>query len=1048
MPRKSSVLPRKSNVRPRKSQTGQDEQEPSPSGVDRPKDDLFRGVLKSTIVKAIDSVLQMNAVTMSKTGAKIHYLILENAKDFGELLPVYIENKPRPDEYDSLEKVGLFPIFAPGAPHNGHFRAGFGRFMAEHVILALAKQESTLLGRPLSLVDIGSNASRLRTSIASLEYESYIDSVHHVIPVIQTGDAQRRDQVVATQIKSRLMANRSPWDHCGCLIEVCPHHAGKDLLLAQHSMYYVDPRDWIRIIGDRKLFASLHVFNDACGTMAEGELSYYVDEAGLVNCTARGNRQRYVHPPNAWLDSNGVEYQGLSLIWDLHGEFFDTRVYVFRVIAQVVKNPKDVEWSQDMVRSLNGNLVNINVVDPTVCQGGNLVTVPIRKLTYKYGIPIVTFVGEKTIMIPRELVGSISLKLAGVNRDAASLATAFDMARRFLAKADYPKLLSAKIITIAVTMALVANLQESTATLGRSNALFNRLFETHNATLKLNPVKSYCWTDSFRLLNPMLWCSPCDYDRHGGNEADTFTQLRNKGLGPRTTLPVHFVEVDATFAPSYEFKTKQLPPVRRGNTIEVLDQHADDSSPSVTLMLIGLGPTFTTSHRRTKDLYQGFRVRLLRDTPDVKSGLWGEYAKKLTDKTSILSLLVPSDKIVMTSKLYNDWVIRYPENLRKRFDVARENLRIKGFSSNLCVATSFIKVEKSAIIWPGEEAVLDPRVIQSFKPELVASVGPLVWKRSTYVRNHLNMTEKPVFWVTGSEATLDNFGRLFGDAVRACGQQAQFVLGDHSKFEAHKERERTEFHTTVAKACIDDALFYQFLDGTAEFTSYSRSGSLKVKACYELASGKPETSVTNAEGNLVGLVHAFGEPAFNQTYFFLNGDDWLVVTNKTYDEQQIHVAFSQLGLESSVLITKDITKVEFCQLVPYPVGAPDTYVFGPKIGRLLTRLPWRTSSSTDEDPYGVCMGLFTNVQHVPFVKEYVDRILEFVSPSSKVAKIEVTRTTSRLVAYDDFTLAFVFARYGLSVGDLDQFVLDLSKITDLRTNYNWARLEAIVLIDE
>jgi len=175
-----------------------------------------------------------------------------------------------------------------------------------------------------------------------------------------------------------------------------------------------------------------------------------------------------------------------------------------------------------------------------------------------------------------------------------------------------------------------------------------------------------------------------------------------------------------------------------------------------------------------------------------------------------------------------------------------------------------------------------------------------------------------------------------------------------------------------------------------------------------------------------------------------NGDDWLIISRSKLEVSEIKAKMEELGFESDVAETQDPWEVEFCQTIPYPVGGRT--VWGPKIGRMLSRLPFATTSTKD-DPAGVALGLSAAVSHIPFLRDYVKRIIEIAQPTKAVADKHHVYSTVELEPAAD-TYAFVFQRYGLSADDLEQFNQLLSTVTVMGTYVNWMPLKRVAECDE
>jgi hypothetical protein len=191
-------------------------------------------------------------------------------------------------------------------------------------------------------------------------------------------------------------------------------------------------------------------------------------------------------------------------------------------------------------------------------------------------------------------------------------------------------------------------------------------------------------------------------------------------------------------------------------------------------------------------------------------------------------------------------------------------------------------------------------------------------------------------------------------------------------------------------------------------------------------------------------VHCFGQPERGRLYFAFNGDDWLVITTDRYDAANYHASQLELGFEGDFTETRVFWDVEFCQAVPYPVEGET--VWGPKIGRVLARLPYATTA-TIEDPRGVAKGMLYACAHVPFLRQYLDYIVE-LSPGIKAVRYDYHVSTDVRHECASDTWAFVTHRYGLTHDDLQSFVEVLRSVKVLGAAVCWERGIEVVERDD
>jgi hypothetical protein len=200
----------------------------------------------------------------------------------------------------------------------------------------------------------------------------------------------------------------------------------------------------------------------------------------------------------------------------------------------------------------------------------------------------------------------------------------------------------------------------------------------------------------------------------------------------------------------------------------------------------------------------------------------------------------------------------------------------------------------------------------------------------------------------------------------------------------------------------------------------------------ETVSGQAITTVQNTAGSMMSIEVGFGT-ASNDTYVGIgNGDDTLLIGLEEHLRPLVESSdgscvaaerIKRFGYKIKLMGTSKISDGSFCQLLFYPsdIGT----LPAPKIGRLLTRLGW--SVVDDLDVFGVCMGLRDSVQHVPFLREFIDRHLELTSlqtvpKTSQSHYIRAIEPHGQVPAIWDF----LGERYGLTPDHLGNFKIQMA----------------------
>jgi hypothetical protein len=357
-----------------------------------------------------------------------------------------------------------------------------------------------------------------------------------------------------------------------------------------------------------------------------------------------------------------------------------------------------------------------------------------------------------------------------------------------------------------------------------------------------------------------------------------------------------------------------------------------------------------------------------------------------------------------------------------------------------------IKREKSGMCDPGGPPGCDERLVIAYKPTRQVATGPYDWLMAKRTRARLNPEfDAPLVWVNGRFASAEVFGEWFDRARTSfpAGTTVYFIFGDQSKFEAHRCEGSFNFTKEIAFTHVKDEMYRQARKASRKLRGRAQRLDIKYSVEWKLGSGGTETSLDSVTRSAGGLVHAFGEPVWGTQMFAVNGDDWLIITRLPPNEAGFHQAMTSIGFESSFASTTDITEVTFCQTAPYQTSSGT--VWGPLIGRVLSRLPWSIETSK-EDPRGVALGMRVACAHIPFLSDYLRRIAD-LSTGVRAIEYRYHLSAERSHSVDSLSSSFVLHRYGLTDDDLRQFRALLDSAPCLRTVLNWPHLERIAAID-
>ncbi len=219
------------------------------------------------------------------------------------------------------------------------------------------------------------------------------------------------------------------------------------------------------------------------------------------------------------------------------------------------------------------------------------------------------------------------------------------------------------------------------------------------------------------------------------------------------------------------------------------------------------------------------------------------------------------------------------------------------------------------------------------------------------------------------------------------------------------------------------------------------------------------------EENKHEVLDDLGPPDSHYFVCLAHGDDMLAFCPQGYITAEAVTAIAkELGFTAKAKLRSEDEDhlVEFCSALFWPTNE-NTYVVGPKPGRILSRIGWavelkpsRSDKKNDVDPgpafvRGVCLGLSNDVQHVPFAKELINNMIEQTKDVRAMYPkggdvYDHKIHASRAHEYCDATLRFVSRRYGISLQQLD-FYRDQLKTAALGTLMHLPNLNVLFDVD-
>jgi len=918
-----------------------------------------------------------------------------------------------------------------------------------------------------TLIDVGANVLRLQQALeiaaglGSAKEPRQIPTVWSLLPILQFGD-ERRLQCATN--------HRALFPHCACRLEECSHvrdmaenkRIGGFILI--HSMYYFSPKTLLEMTKVAPVWAVCHRYFDAAGTHGSGDMVWSIQTDGLVHAKAAGNLQEYVHPDNGWLQNSHFTLDDSTMTWDVVSTQGDTVLVRFDrspFIPPIA--PRSLGWSDtnedgvlsDYLTSIMQQGLKTVVQDrslgPLHSLGFEEASVSKLRVHLCYGRPTFSL-GEKIkITVPRDAIGFAASKASMQSRTPLLMSSIHAALVSHLLKGGFPPDLVSSVALVATIAGMSRDVEKETGTVGMYNRNFRELNSTHSRVIAGEPLHKWTWRDWFWPSNWLGLACDCvgQEEPFRVDEAVQYQQLRNNGVAPTFPGPVLVLGDANRFRPAAELRPP--PPMAESARLTLLP--SDDIRLPVQPVLTQHLPAFagfvpTTTPNTEEAFIAGARARVLAAQPEPELGVWPALCAQCRESPATAHFFL-DDPVVLTDELVQHWVERYPIKQRPTYLNAWEAHKHKRLSSHDLLGAPFLKIEKSANVTVDGVPDIDPRLVVAMKPVVAVALGPVFSRVGELVRAAQRHLYSPIVqpldmivWVNGMDY---DFGAMI-DYCLATMHDPVFEHGDQSRFETKRRGEIGEEVEEVQLEYCEHHLYREVLCGTAGVHGRAQRFPVKIDVDDTMASGLGKTSLDSVFRNSASMLHVFGPPVPTQSAIFVNGDDWMRVSARSYALGLVGFVekLEPLGFVSDYTFSEHSWEVEFCQLLLWP-DSTGKIVPASKPFRVLSRLPFSTSSDKF-DPAGVARSLLKANAHVPFLGPY----LRFVCK----------RSTSRAAPIPEWhlhsgashrcgepTYAFLFARYGLTPEDERDFMLLLDMATDLRSVLNYPHFARCLAID-
>jgi hypothetical protein len=992
------------------------------------------------------------------------------------------------EQLDYVRRLDLDPVEDPDAKRNPHGCAATERYAAE--IMVMQDIRDSYPDGSVTVIDVGSNGPRTVRAMAAAGLDAQFFGL---IPPMVRNDGHRQ----AMTQRARLPYCRHKLQDCTCVTDVeFPVYS------FCHSLYYIRPEELIQAMlrdGVQRAYAILHDYKELAGSVCNGEVHYKMDLQGNYTTMADGDDARYVHPPLDWLHLLGinahVDDTPFHLTWRTMAIVGDTKIIVFDISQQVGPSgwpDTDVTWidgvtpetgaSNSFAAALNATSHKVGV-EHVYVETTSAIFLPWRiSLGLGNGIHVA---------MPRQLPYEIARICVGLTRTPDTYQTALAAAKRALSKLNLDPEVSSRAVMYAAIAALSLLVEEETLALGWAANSFSRLWQQHEQSVMLRPLRlltradliDMAYVSSFTLPPIIYYHVPAYFFQAGvavagvavlhpfiaaaavgcagigiarqvrGSMAhlrrqDVYVASAAHGVASSVATTLH---LGGPVGRPGVLKPKPITRKSVGRIWSVGEptrkQLAPPSGARTKLVGIGFsGIGVLAVEKSNEAVIAALETRLLSETLERETpGEWHKMIMQLHVEGSLVSKFVQYPVEVEDEDVQEYLNTRTPSQ-RKALTAALLSLKEKPITKGDCKVQVLLKLEKSTLLHGDWYDEFDPRPVLGQDPRVLATT--CFWH---FVHNkhwRAPFTEYDPWYIPIGDSTeqLGSFhdtslGLLYAYA-QATGDEVLIIEDDVKRQDVCTGKGANEFcwETDRLNGAPADLLFVQ--REVAQPRGTIQGTNLKFSCDdYKRVSGGSDTIKGNTKTNSADRQHMWGNPSWTTYVGAVIGDDTTIFTLKSFYEKVQHVK-SKLGFVRDVIVHTDPRQLTFCKMRPYP--SRNGTVYGPMIGRIMVH--HGSTVSTNPDVYGASVGLEASVAHIPFLKEFIDVHRRLSSPNGH-NKREYAFRAKVPHGVSPEIWSFLESVYGLSKPMLADFVSLLSGVQSIPAVITWPMIGQLVARD-
>jgi len=882
-------------------------------------------------------------------------------------------------------------------------------------------------GSGVSITDIGGNANR-HCSAGRL-------TVHSCNPILSSDDAVRRHP---TNYKPEA-------NYCSNTSQQCPFTP--DVYLSVHSLYYLkrdDILDFVYRSRTGNLYAVVHRFDNLYGTYHDNgvdvESSYQIIESEgdiKVAMKVRGNPTAYIHDPCLWLSETYYEKSGRAMAWTGY-PVGDSWIYRFTTAPNGLDTNRMVEMP--LVDSLNrddhhGTVNGVRSLGDDKRFKPTLEFLKISNVRFIScgGFTIVYRRNSRYVLVPKQLIRSVALKMVGLPRTKDSLKLCTTYMKQEIKHLDMPISMKIDCAIYGSAMAFTCNLaDEIEAFNSLCSPTFRRMFDRLSKVMELVTWDRFvCCGNMAEMVEANVTVDVYNADR-SSVPGRTFNVRKAwpEGLpGVESCMPLRTMKTGASYRPAEEPELKEPKPQMHSNCITFSNHIPVVSNPSF--------------NNEEKALVN----RALVDTPPEDLELWDRVRAWSRDAVEDFSRVSGTH-----AELFQKWNAHYPPKQREINIKALHELNRDGLNARDLDNKMFVKREvllKGGPIYQD----FDPRAIQGCSPKANVAFGPFIWHMSKILSAKWNPDHRICYTSGMTAEQIGNWRASFSQ------EDVTIVELDESRYDAHQgEGAYTNSNILKYHCGIEDYPYAKAVnDSLVKTKGWTYKGS-RYSVPYTMTSGRQDTSVSNSFNNgtkLDFLLDTFGLDC--EYKMLVHGDDSLVVIRKKMSprakkelENFLVEMNLRLGFSTKCKVSDQWHEVEYCSSLFWPTS--DGYVLGPKIGKRLPKIGFGIRPLNSGETKAMLMGLALEAGFVPVIRKYAEyassllkevKIKEFADERKQYKSLATTSHTA-----SDETNVFFMSRYGFDIDSVEEiFMASLAGVKSVYDCVDFPLMEIFTDVD-